>query len=74
MLKTADGDLLSVRGKTDHNLCINDMEFATTVFAQLGILSGILRVKEDNRPKQVGHGYVFSMAVGNWSLFLLGDE
>lgn len=42
-LTTADGDLLSVKGKTDVDLCINEMEFSTTVVvAQLGDLSGIL--------------------------------
>ena len=31
---------------------------------------------EDTRPKPVGHGYVFSMAVGTMEVvpFLLGDE
>lgn len=42
-LTTADGDLLSVKGKTDVDLCIDEMEFPTTVVvAQLGDLSGIL--------------------------------
>lgn len=40
---TADGDLLSVKGKTDVDLCINEMECSTTlVVAQLGDLSCIL--------------------------------
>lgn len=42
-LTTADGDLLSVKAKTDVDLCINEIEFSTTVVvAQLGDLSGIL--------------------------------
>lgn len=43
-LTIADGDLLSVKGKTDVDLCnTNEMEFSTTlVVAQLGDLSCIL--------------------------------
>jgi hypothetical protein len=42
-LTTADGDLLSVKGKTDLSLWINGTEFsASMAVAHLGDLSGIL--------------------------------